>query len=90
MAEWRPIGLAPTRPPATTHYKNIFASKGSVCWSLLGPGGGGFASWTASCFSANRMKASDLWPQRHPDYAGEATVPERRPRGFNHCNRPYC
>ena len=90
LAEWYPIGLAaapPLLPPTT---RLFFASKGSVCWPLLVSGAAIFASWTAFCCSANHMKSSDLWTQRHADYAGEATVPERRPRGFNRCNRPYC
>ena len=38
MAEPHPIGLTSTKPSTTTHYQTPFASKGSVCWSLLGSG----------------------------------------------------
>ena len=35
------------------------------------------------------MKASDLWPQRHPDYTVETNVPERL-RGLSRREEPYC
>ena len=42
--------------PTTIDHQNFFASKGSVCWSLLVPGPAFFASWTASRCLVNRLR----------------------------------
>ena len=89
--ERRPI--SPDFPPLSTTMDNqgFFASKGSVCWSLLGSGAAVFARWTASCCSANPMNTWQTWPQRHPDYTGEANLPERlrrlRPHKESKCQQ---
>ena len=61
-AEWRLIGLAPTTIP----YQIFFASKGSVCWSLLVSGPAFFASSTASRCSVNAAKHLGNMPPASP------------------------
>ena len=58
----------------TIHHQNFFASKGSVCWSLLAPRFPLFTSWTASRCSGNPAIAREICLGRRPDYTIEAIL----------------
>ena len=71
MAEQRQIRPAFLSDGTTIHHQIFFASKGGVCWSLLGSGPAFLVSWTASPCSANPANASPIRLQRFLDYTVE-------------------